>query len=69
MDFCPLVMPSKGKKVYATSEHYTISEGDLVGEVVAVNGAIIKYRDRDGDTVSMIWKFKDGYNKTVYFGD
>ena len=61
--------PSLGLKVYATSEHYTEQEGATVGVIVAIEGPIIKYTDNDGDTVSLIWKFKDGYNKTVYFGD
>lgn len=60
--------PATGCKIYASNSHHSKNENDYIGEAIKVDGNILKFRDIGGDTDSLIWRFKDGLNKTVYFG-
>ncbi len=60
--------PLKGCQVLATESHPSLKEGDYVGTVHVVNENIITFRNRQGEHEDMIWRFKEGNNKTITFG-
>jgi hypothetical protein len=60
--------PLKGCRILATEEHHTLKPMDYVGRVHSVDGNIITFKDRSGQLDTMIWRFKEGNNKTVVFG-
>lgn len=60
--------PIKGCRVLATADHHSLNEGDYVGLVNFVDDNIITFKNRSGEHEKMIWRFKEGSNKTVTFG-
>jgi hypothetical protein len=60
--------PMKGCRIMATDSHAALNEMDYIGTVHCVDGNIVTFKDRNGQLDTMIWKFKEGLNKTVMFG-
>lgn len=60
--------PRKGCFLYATRENWNMRHNQIAGEVVSIDGNILKFRDPDGDIQSLIWRTKDGLNKFYKFG-
>jgi hypothetical protein len=60
--------PIKGCRIVASAQHPFKKAFDRIGEVLKVDGNIVWFKNCQGDTDSMIWRFKDGNNKFVYFG-
>lgn len=60
--------PLKGCRIVASGLHPLKKEFDYLGEVIKVDGNICIFRNQSGDTDSLIWRFKEGNNKYIYFG-
>ena len=60
--------PIKGCRIIASDNHPLRCAFDYIGEVVKVDGNIVRFMDRSGDTDSLIWRFNDGDNKFIWFG-
>lgn len=60
--------PIKGCTLYATREHFSLNHNQIAGEVVNIDGNLLKFRDLDGDIQTLIWRTKDGLNKFYKFG-
>lgn len=60
--------PLKGCRVVASKDHPTRKEFDYLGTVERVDGDQILFRNSRGEVDRLIWRFKDGNNKFVYFG-
>lgn len=52
----------------ATDSHNKLKAMDYVGRVHSIDGNIIAFKDRSGQLDTMIWRFKEGNNKTIVFG-
>lgn len=60
--------PLKGCRMVASKDHPTMKELEYIGTVEKVDGNQVVFRNRTGDLERIIWRFKDGNNKFVYFG-
>jgi hypothetical protein len=60
--------PLKGCQIRATLAHPELNNMDYVGRVHSVDGNIINFKNRAGELDLMIWRFKEGNNKTIIFG-
>lgn len=60
--------PLKGCRMVASKDHPTMKELEYIGTVEKVDGDQVVFRNRTGELERIIWRFKDGNNKFVYFG-
>jgi len=60
--------PIRGCRIVASDSHPYKKEFDYIGRVIKVNGNIIAFINSTGDTDYLIWRFKEGNNKFIYFG-
>lgn len=68
MEVMRFFRPIKGCRVIASDCHPHKRKFDRIGEVIKVDGNIFWFRDGRGDIDSMIWRFRDGENKFIWFG-
>lgn len=60
--------PIRGCNIYATAQNMTRKAGELIGQVVKVEGSIITFFDGQ-DHQHVIWKFPRGeVNSWITFG-
>lgn len=60
--------PIKGCRLIASDNHPFMAAFDYIGEVIKVDENIAWFVNREGDTDTIIWRFKDGANKFIWFG-
>ncbi len=68
MEINQFLKPSKGCQIYASGQNPFYAPLDRVGECIKIDGNICWFRDRRGDTDSLIWRFAEGNNKFFIFG-
>jgi hypothetical protein len=62
-----LFKPIRNCKILASENHHSLKELDYIGRVLKIEGNMLAYTDKDGDTDWIIWNFKEGLNKTICF--
>lgn len=68
MEIRQFLTPQKGCKIVASAIHPFKKEFDYIGIVIKIDGNIIRFKNQLGEIDSLIWKFKDGINRFIYFG-
>ena len=51
-----LERPRVGCKIYATKEHMTMQENELIGTCIEVNGNLCHFKNESGNDL-FIWRF------------
>lgn len=67
MEVMRFFVPIKGCRILASNLHPLRASFDYIGEVVKVDGGTVWFKDKSGDTDILIWRFRDGDNKFVWF--